>query len=84
MKESPKQQGGQVLSDEEIEQQVRKLLYNNKIEGHNGGYTFHYTKPSPGTYPFQYFWDTCFHALTLTALGDYEMAKKHIRTFFLL
>ncbi|MDX5422516.1 MAG: trehalase-like protein [Hymenobacteraceae bacterium] len=73
-----------LLSDEQIEQQVRRILYDNMIEGENGGYTFHYTKPSPGTYPFQYLWDTCFHVFTLTALGEYDMAKKHIRSLFLL
>ncbi|MBF9252169.1 trehalase-like protein [Pontibacter sp. 172403-2] len=73
-----------LLTDEEIAQRVRKLLYANMIEGQNGGYRFHYTKPSPGTYPFQYFWDTCFHVFILTALGEYEMAKKHIRSLFVL
>lgn len=74
----------QVLPDQEVERRVRKMLYENMIEGRNGGFDFHYTKPSPGTYPFQYFWDTCFHVFTLTALGEYEMAKKHIRSLFLL
>ncbi|MHA6247473.1 amylo-alpha-1,6-glucosidase [Pontibacter sp. CAU 1760] len=74
----------EVLSDEEIEKQVRDILYQNMIEGRNGGYTFHYTKPSPGTYPFQYFWDTCFHVFTLTSLREYDMAKKHIRSLFKL
>ncbi|ARS37688.1 trehalase-like protein [Pontibacter actiniarum] len=72
------------MTDEQMEQQVRQVLYENMIQGHNGGYTFHYTKPSPGTYPFQYFWDTCFHVFILTALGDHDMAKKHIRSLFLL
>ena len=74
----------QVLTDQEIEQRVRKLLHDNMIEGKKAGHTFHYTKPSPGTYPFQFFWDTCFHVFTLTALGEHDMAKKHIRSLFLL
>lgn len=74
----------EILSDDEIERQVREILYENMIEGHNGDYTYHYTKPSPSTYPFQYFWDTCFHAYTLTSLAEYEMAKKHLRSLFLL
>ncbi|MDX5348650.1 MAG: trehalase-like protein, partial [Hymenobacteraceae bacterium] len=32
--------------------------------------------------PFQYFWDTCFHVYTLTALGEHDMAKKHLRSLF--
>ncbi|MCC9136928.1 amylo-alpha-1,6-glucosidase [Pontibacter silvestris] len=74
----------QVLSDHEIKQRVRKLLHDNMIEGEKGGYNFHYTKPSPETYPFQFFWDTCFHVFTLTALGEHDMAKKHIRSLFKL
>ncbi|MCC9169183.1 hypothetical protein LN893_20310, partial [Pontibacter sp. XAAS-A31] len=50
-----------VLSDEEIAAQVRGLLYRNMISGQRGGFNYHYTKPSPDTYPYQYFWDTCFH-----------------------
>ncbi|WP_439883296.1 amylo-alpha-1,6-glucosidase [Pontibacter sp. MBLB2868] len=73
-----------LLTDEQITEQVRRILYDNMVEGHNGRYTFHYTKPSPGTYPFQYFWDTCFHVHVLTALGEHDMAKKHIRSLFLL
>ncbi|WP_237144699.1 amylo-alpha-1,6-glucosidase [Pontibacter pamirensis] len=73
-----------LLNDEQIEQQVRKIMYDNMIEGHKRDYTYHYTRPSPETYPFQYFWDTCFHVCTLTALGEYEMAKKHIKSLFLL
>ncbi|RIJ34500.1 trehalase-like protein [Pontibacter oryzae] len=72
------------MTDAQIEAQVREVLYANMIEGQNGGYTFHYTKPSPGTYPFQYFWDTCFHVYTLTALEEYDMAKKHIKSLFQL
>ncbi|MCJ8166750.1 trehalase-like protein [Pontibacter sp. E15-1] len=74
----------QEITEQEIEERVRQLLFENMIEGSNGGYTFHYTKPSPDTYPFQYFWDTCFHVNTLTSLGEHEMAKKHIRSLFLL
>jgi glycogen debranching enzyme len=72
----------QVLSDEEIRAQVREVLYRNMISGRRGGFTYHFTKPSPGTYPFQYFWDTCFHVFTLTALGEVEMAKKHVYSLF--
>ncbi|PTX13129.1 hypothetical protein C8N40_11351 [Pontibacter mucosus] len=71
-----------VLSDEEIRAQVRDVLYRNMISGQRAGFTYHFTKPSPGTYPFQYFWDTCFHVFTLTALGEVEMAKEHVQSLF--
>ncbi|WP_299758276.1 trehalase family glycosidase [uncultured Pontibacter sp.] len=73
-----------LLTDEQIEERVRKLLYANMIKGESEGFSFHYTRPSPDTYPFQYFWDTCFHVFTLTALGEHEMAKKHMRSLFLM
>lgn len=72
----------EVLSEKEIAQRVRKLLYENMIKGDRGDFSFHYTKPSPSTYPFQFFWDTCFHVFTLTALGEYDMAKKHVKSLF--
>lgn len=71
-----------VLSDEVIRAQVREVLYENMISGRRGGFSYHYTKPSPGTYPYQYFWDTCFHAFTLSALGEEEMAKEHLQSLF--
>ncbi len=71
-----------MLTDEEIRDQVREVLYKNMINGRKAGYDYHYTKPSPGTYPFQFFWDTCFHVFTLTALGEADMARKHIQSLF--
>ncbi|RDV13650.1 trehalase-like protein [Pontibacter diazotrophicus] len=72
----------QVLSDGEIKAQAREVLYKNMVSGRNAGFDYHFTKPSPGTYPFQYFWDTCFHIFTLTALGEVDMAKKHVHSLF--
>lgn len=71
-----------MLSDEEIISQAREVLYRNMISGRRDGFTYHFTKPSPSTYPFQYFWDTCFHVFTLTALGEVDMAKKHMHSLF--
>ncbi|GAB3542451.1 trehalase family glycosidase [Pontibacter brevis] len=71
-----------VLSDGEIKAQARDVLYRNMVSGRKAGFDYHFTKPSPGTYPFQYFWDTCFHIFTLTAMGEVEMAKKHMCSLF--
>ena len=71
-----------MLSDEEIKAGAREVLYKNMISGRRDDFNYHYTKPSPGTYPFQYFWDTCFHIFTLTALGEVDMAKKHVHSLF--
>ncbi len=61
-------------------------MHENMIKGHcrGGNTSFHYTKPSPGRYPFQFFWDTCFHVFTFSALGEHDMAKEHLHSLFAL
>ncbi|MBW7468740.1 trehalase-like protein [Pontibacter aydingkolensis] len=71
-----------MLSDEELKKRVRDLLHRNMISGEHTGFNYHFTKPSQETYPFQYFWDTCFHVFTLVALSEVDMAKKHLRSLF--
>ena len=76
----------QSMKDQELFERVRQLLHSNMIKGHCRGSkaTFHYTKPSPGRYPFQFFWDTCFHVFILSALGEHDMAKEHLVSLFAL
>lgn len=38
---------------------------------------FQYTVPSPATYPYQWFWDSCFHAIILSHF-DLTSAKKEV------
>jgi glycogen debranching enzyme len=53
-----------------------------------GGYSDYFKvtyctiQPSPATYPFQYFWDTCLHVFILTALREFDLAKKNITSLF--
>ncbi|MEX0968458.1 MAG: trehalase-like protein [Bacteroidia bacterium] len=72
------------LTDEELFDKARSILYENMIKGKIdvSGRNYHYTRPSPSRYPFQFFWDTCFHVFILTALGEYDMAKEHIISLF--
>lgn len=72
--------------EDEIRKRVKNLMYENMISGYAQAADahFHFTKPSPGTYPFQFFWDTCLHVFILTALGEHEMAKKHLYSLFAL
>lgn len=74
------------MTDNEIRSKVRKIIHENMIAGFSEsvGVNYHYTKPSPGTYPFQFFWDTCFHVFILNSLGESEMAKKHLESLFAL
>jgi glycogen debranching enzyme len=43
---------------------------------------YDYVCPSPGTYPFQWFWDSCFHAIVLSHL-DLERAEAELWTLLL-
>ncbi len=43
---------------------------------------YDYVCPSAGTYPFQWFWDSCFHAIVLSHL-DVERAEAELRTLLL-
>lgn len=71
------------MTDEQLFERVEKLLLDNMEEG--GGENkphYHFTRPSPDRYPYQFFWDTCFHVFIFCALGKPEMGEKHIRSLF--
>ena len=63
---------------------LRQLLRHNHREGYSKllGRHYCYIAPSPGTYPYQWFWDTCFHIVMLTRLGEFEAAKRSLRSLF--
>ncbi len=60
--------------------EARRVLVNNRKQGVSewGGRTYDFVCPSPRSYPFQWFWDSCFHAIALLAI-DPELAKQEIR-----
>lgn len=74
------------MDEDEMFQKVRSLLQENMVTGYSktARQRYHYTKPSPETYPFQFFWDTCLHVFILVSLGDIDMAKKHLSGLFSL
>ena len=39
------------------------MLRRNWLEGEREGVPFAYTRPSPGRYPWQWYWDSCFAAI---------------------
>jgi glycogen debranching enzyme len=53
-------------------------------EGYSGllGQHYCYIAPSLKTYPFQWFWDTCFHVIMLARLGEFDAAKRNLRSLF--
>lgn len=58
---------------------VKKLYKENHQEGNcpKLALDYFFTMPSPDTYPFQWFWDSCFHAIVLSKF-DVVAAKKEI------
>ena len=58
----------------DLELEARKVLQENRRET-NG---FRYTVPSPSTYPYQWLWDSCFHAIVLSSYDpDFAKAEMH-------
>jgi glycogen debranching enzyme len=60
-----------------IEKEVKKILLDNRRE--DSGYQ--YTVPSSEHYPYQWLWDSCFHAIIL-AQYEPEAAKREILSLF--
>ena len=42
---------------------AERVLRGNWLEGERGARRFAYTRPSPGRYPWQWYWDSCFAAI---------------------
>ena len=47
----------------ELDADAAALLTRNTETAHLGSRRFRYSVPSHGQYPFQWFWDSCFHAI---------------------
>jgi len=60
--------------------EARRVLEGNRQRGISdwGGRRYDFVCPSPRTYPFQWFWDSAFHAIALLQV-DPELAKQEIR-----
>lgn len=43
--------------------ETERVLRQNWVVGERGGTRFEYTEPSPGRYPWQWHWDSCFAAI---------------------
>ncbi len=56
-----------------LKDEISKLFFENRRTHGN----FQYTVPSPTNYPFQWLWDSCFHAIILSHF-DLEGAKKEL------
>jgi hypothetical protein len=54
-------------------------LRENWIEGERSGVHFGYSRPSPGHYPWQWYWDSCFHAIVWRRF-DRSRAESELRS----
>jgi len=66
---------------ERMRESVRVVYDRNRQRGHAAwcGYDYDFVCPSLGTYPFQWFWDSCFHTVAL-AHFDRERARREVRS----
>jgi glycogen debranching enzyme len=57
-----------------------RQLAANRLSGLDveTGLAYDFVCPSVGTYPFQWFWDSCFHAIALTHI-DVALAEQELR-----
>lgn len=52
------------MSDREtVLAETERVLRQNWVAGERRGARFEYTEPSPGRYPWQWYWDSCFAAI---------------------
>ena len=69
------------MNREELEAGARTILLSNLRQGVAdwNEKEFSFVVPSLRGYPFQWFWDSCFHSIALTHL-DLDQAKAELRT----
>lgn len=58
-------------------QDLIKTVYELMLRNRRTAGSYQYTVPSPQTYPYQWLWDSCFHAIILTYC-NLDDAKKEL------
>ena len=64
-----------------VRDEVAAIHERNRQRGHADwcGHDFDFTCPSSVTYPFQWFWDSCFHAIALSHV-DLQKAEAELKS----
>ena len=72
------------MTEQALHAAVRELMLRNVKDGYSGllGRHYCYVAPALKPYPFQWFWDTCFHVVILARLGEFDLAKRNLRSLF--
>lgn len=63
----------------DLEARARALLDRNWREGRYRGLDYAFSVPSPRSYPWQWYWDSCFHAI-VRSRWDRERARRELET----
>ena len=58
---------------------AEETLRGNWIEGERDGVAYGYSRPSPAHYPWQWYWDSCFHAIVWRRF-DRARAERELRS----
>src|SRR5689334_25293406 len=59
--------------------EAERVLRQNWVVGSRGETRFSYTEPSPGRYPWQWYWDSCFTAIVWRRFEP-ERARAELET----
>jgi hypothetical protein len=72
------------MTEQALHAAVHELMLRNVKDGYSGllGQHYCYIAPALRPYPFQWFWDTCFHVVILARLGEFDLAKRNLRSLF--
>ncbi len=72
------------MNSDDLRSQALEQLLQNVRTGFDPYYQqqFTYVMPSIGRYEWQWFWDSCFHAIALSTL-DVELAKQELATLLI-
>jgi glycogen debranching enzyme len=67
-----------------LREDLHALLRRHLKEGYSGllNQEYCYIRPAIDRYPFQWFWDTCFHIVMLLHVGEHDIAKRTLRSLF--
>jgi hypothetical protein len=66
---------------EHVRHEAARVLVQNRRTGHAAwnDRPYAYVVPSPHSYPFQWFWDSCFHAIALCHV-NLDWAREELTT----
>ncbi|HYC81248.1 MAG TPA: hypothetical protein VEB65_05650, partial [Solirubrobacterales bacterium] len=59
--------------------EAERVLRQNWREGARGDLSYAYTEPSPGRYPWQWYWDSCFAAIVWRRF-DRDRARRELES----